>query len=170
MLSLFLGARCWSGCFNEAEARAPRMQRRVAGEHQTLGASMRPRRARLGCFDWLRWMLRVVRASMRPMRARFGLIEALSATCNTVSTGPHTRRARLGLIEARLCVRGTVGTLSIRGARASASLKHLWGLSWDVTGALHPRRARLGLIEALSRRTLCASRLRASEARAPRPH
>src|SRR5579883_3302249 len=97
-------AWCWCGCFNEAEARAPRMQRRVAGEHQTLGASMRPRRARLGCFDWLRWMLRVVRASMRPRRARLGCLVSVEIALITSSAASmRPRRARLGC-------QGTLGT------------------------------------------------------------
>ena len=61
----------------------------------------------------------------------------------------YPRRSRLGLIEATpQVVYCKIALGSIRGVRASASLKplHFIGLEFNVAG--YPRRSRLGLIEA----------------------
>jgi len=58
----------------------------------------------------------------------------------------------------------------IRGARASASLKLNWLDGQAPCHATHPRRARLGLIEAYISIGADKMALDASEARAPRPH
>src|SRR5579885_2342656 len=109
--------------------------------------------------------------SQHPRRARLGLIEAPTSELHMALETAHPRRARLGLIEASSPVSSSTRLASIRGARASASLK-LWATGPCLPQALaHPRRARLGLIEAQhlrrNRRALFAL---ASEARAPRPH
>ena len=110
----------------------------------------------------------------------------------------HPRRTRLGLIEAGpissavACALGSIRGArasaslkrdegigghhrvppSIRGARASASLKQCRTLRHVAPGpTAHPRRTRLGLIEALRLRPgRVAEARQASEAHAPRPH
>ncbi len=59
--------------FNEAEARAPRMPgKTISLINFCASASMRPRRARLGCnFTVIQHSLKIL-ASMRPRRARLG--------------------------------------------------------------------------------------------------
>ncbi len=64
-------------------------------------------------------------------------------------TAKHPRRARLGLIEAKCRkTRRRTARQRIRGARASASLKHQPAVPGMQVYFVHPRRARLGLIEA----------------------
>ncbi len=60
-------------CFNEAEARAPRMQTSPSSSREPgSAASMRPRRARLGCGSAVNGSGIGSQASMRPRRARLG--------------------------------------------------------------------------------------------------
>src|SRR5579883_1707666 len=145
------------------EARTTRSIHRSQSKH--------PRRARLGlieaprvwCSPATRRCIRGARASAslklnwldgqapchatHPRRARLGLIEAIKPMPQKVDNATHPRRARLGLIEARRlgsCCQ--IFRCSIRGARASASLKP------QAVQATQP------LID------------KASEARAPRPH
>ena len=73
-------------CFNEAEARAPRMHGAHRGQaHRPRIASMRPRRARLGCLAHDRGVRSPTSgASMRPRRARLGCC----AECLTNRSSP----------------------------------------------------------------------------------
>ncbi len=131
-------------CFNEAEARAPRM---CGGEraHSALAlASMRPRRARLGCMTRITDKRAPVRASMRPRRARLGC---------TLETWPdYPPHPRFNEAEAR-APRMWVG-LHVSSARQNASMRprrarlgcpdeaaHAW---LEALASMRPRRARLG--------------------------
>src|SRR5579885_1320527 len=90
--------------------------------------------------------IRLPCSQKHPRRARLGLIEGQSWTARVMRTSMHPRRARLGLIEGPSTPAGITCRIS------------------------HPRRARLGLIEGMKLRRAAYDRIRASEARAPRPH
>ena len=79
------------------------------------------------------------------------------ARVNPIEATEHPRRARLGLIEGDATSRRETSKDSIRGARASASLKGGQRMAALGTGGTHPRRARLGLIEGNYPKTTRAS-------------
>ena len=123
-------------------------------------------KARQDCLD-SQWLVR----REHPRRVRLGLIEAERSSASKGRRGWHPRRVRLGLIEARTAEQQMQPLeRRIRGACASASLKHCRTCVYAVIDPLHPRRVRLGLIEAVAPEISMAIADAASEARAPRPH
>src|SRR5579885_1327149 len=99
-------------CFNEAEARAPRMRCRAVLRRVFLHfASMRPRRARLGCFAVIAIGSGQLEASMRPRRARLGcsLPTITARTCPASFTEAEARPRRMLLTNAVVGVKASAG-------------------------------------------------------------
>src|SRR5579883_1537660 len=153
------GARASASLKQPDQHRAPRKRLSIRGARAS--ASLKPphnryasgfgrriRGARASASLKLNWLDGQAPChATHPRRARLGLIEAIKPMPQKVDNATHPRRARLGLIEARRlgsCCQ--IFRCSIRGARASASLKP------QAVQATQP------LID------------KASEARAPRPH
>jgi len=69
--------------FNEAEARAPRMRGSLAYHDETVPASMRPRRVRLGCLRiaWPCWSQQRSFNEAEARAPRMPLVEADTFTC-----------------------------------------------------------------------------------------
>ncbi len=185
-----------STSFNEAEARAPRMRGRAVGVHRRLhGASMRPRRARLGCRRRRSRCPRVFsrgfneaearaprmpgevdqerrlsdRASMRPRRARLGC---------TASPGKAFRgEPRFNEAEARaprMPDRALLPGVRVSNrfneaeARAPRMPSSIVTAAFDHPASMRPRRARLGCLISGRMQPERASGFNEAEARAPR--
>src|SRR5581483_5824253 len=84
--------------FNEAEARAPRMDCLVLKDLVTgaVEASMRPRRVRLGWGEQQPQERRAAAASMRPRRVRLGWVARQAVRPRREMASMRPRRVRLG--------------------------------------------------------------------------
>src|SRR5579884_3692158 len=99
-------------CFNEAEARAPRMRCRAVLRRVFLHfASMRPRRARLGCFAVIAIGSGQLEASMRPRRARLGCGQPAAGfpSCCGGFNEAEARAPRMLLTNAVVAVKASAG-------------------------------------------------------------
>src|SRR5581483_9097595 len=100
-------------------------------------------------------------------KALFDMVNTTSTRNRPVSSGGSPPSRNRGGIS--LAAKG-LQPGSIRGARASASLKQARRGSAGLVVGSHPRRTRLGLIEAVVSTLAYTASRSPSEAHAPRPH
>ena len=135
-------------CFNEAEARAPRMDDdywRCAWH--VCPASMRPRRVRLGWVRRARQGVAAIAASMRPRRVRLGWYRHLYQSDGRNDASMRPRRVRLGWRRMASRRSRGPGCFNDAEARAPRMVGDLAGGEQDGEGAsMRPRRVRLGWV------------------------